>query len=73
MKFHTTEEENKMVENMVLKYPEVPYDYISLIVWCYVNRPEKYYEIVNKYTDKKDCDLINLDEVDYVKLFTPEN
>lgn len=69
MKFHSTEQEEEIMEKIMKTNPDIPDYMASLMAWVYINKPERYLEIIREHAEKEDESPVELSTLDYEKLF----
>jgi len=61
-------EEKECLKKLEAAYPNQLYAILDLMAWVFINKPERFDEIISEYKNKEDHTMINLEDVDYKKL-----
>lgn len=67
MLFHHTEEEEKIFTTLINM--DVPDYMASLIAWMWINKRERYLEIIKEHAELENTEPVDLTKLDYEKLF----
>lgn len=62
--FCTTEQEIAMHDLLMQRFPDKHPNFLGLIAWCGINRPDRLQELLERHKDDEENSLIDLEAID---------
>lgn len=68
MSYCETQQEIEVFEKLKTKFPNSPIFMLDLMAWVFINKPERFEEIMLEHQNNMDEIMIELENVDYKKI-----